>query len=138
MANPERGQVALTVGDRTYTVVLDMNALCELEELLSTDARSVTAGEAILQAARGSFRHTRALIWAALRRFHPDVSVTDAGALIEAMGGPDQCLETIGKLRKASEPEGDGRPRKARQSKAGARTSSTLNGSGSVKTTSGG
>lgn len=115
MANPERGEVALTVGDRSFTLVLDLNAICELEDFLSTPDRPVTIGQVFLMAARESYRHIRALVWASLRRHHSDMSITDAGDLIEAAGGVTKFFETLGKLRKATQQEGDSRPRKARQ-----------------------
>jgi hypothetical protein len=125
MANPERGEVALTVGDRTYTLVLDFNAQCELEELLSTPEQRMTLGRAFLLAASYSMTHIRAMVWASLRRHHSDMTVTDVGNLIESAGGVEKLLETLGKLRKASQPEGEARPHKARQTKAGARITST-------------
>ena len=127
MANPERGEVALIVGDRTYTLVIDVNAVCELEELLSTPDQPVTSGQVFLLAAQRSVRHIRALVWASLRRHHPEMELSHTGQLIEDAGGVDEFLETLGKLRKASQPEGEHRPRKARQqkaNKAGARTTS--------------
>ncbi len=131
MANPERGEVALLVGDRTYKLVIDVNAICELEELLSTPDQPVTSGQVFLLAAQRSVRHIRALVWASLRRHHPEMELSHTGQLIEDAGGVDEFLETLGKLRKASQPEGDNRPRKARQqtTRAGARTTSTLDAS---------
>ena len=128
MANPERGEVALTVKDRTYTLVLDLNALCELEDLLSKPDQTVTFGQVFLLASQYSGRHCRAIAWAALRRYHPETSLADAADVIEAAGGIDQFFETISKLKKATEPEGgSGRPPRARrQTRAGARTTSTL------------
>jgi len=139
MANPERGEVALTVGDRTYRLVLDLNALCELEDLLSTPDQAVTFGQVFLHASQYSGRHCRAIAWAALRRYHPDLSLADAADVIQAAGGIDEFFQTIAKLKKATEVEGDkGRPRKARQAAGtGGRTSSTPNGSASAKTSSG-
>lgn len=127
MANPERGEVALIVGDRTYTLVIDVNAVCELEELLSTPDQPVTSGQVFLLAAQRSVRHIRALVWASLRRHHPEMELSHTGQLIEDAGGVDEFLETLGKLRKVTQPEGENRPRKARQpkaNKAGARTTS--------------
>jgi hypothetical protein len=138
MANPERGQVALTVEDRTYTLILDMNALCELEELLSTPSQAVTAAQAFVAAANLSYRHVRALVWAALRRHHPDLTLSAVGDLIEAAGGPEQLFETLKRVREASDPDPVARPRKARRSKAGGPTTSTPGGSESTAKRSGG
>lgn len=140
MANPERGQVALTVGDRTYTLVTDMDAICQVEALMSAaEGRVVPYVEVVLGAAQHSQRHVRAIVWGALRQHHEDITLEQAGGLIVQAGGSEKLLETLRKLRKASEAEGDGRPRKARQGgPTGARISNMPNGSASAKTSSGG
>ena len=66
------------------------------------------------------------------------MELTHAARLIEDAGGVEKFFETLGKLRKNSQPEGDGNPRKARQKRGtGARTSSIQGGSASAKTNSG-
>lgn len=128
MANPERGELALTVGDRTYTLVTDYDAICQIEKLMSDEeGRIVNMAEVYVGAAHMSYRHLRAIIWGALRQFHPDMTSQQAGDLIMKLGGPEKFLAVVRKLRQASEPEGKGRPRQARQTKrkAGARTTST-------------
>lgn len=138
MANPERGEVAFTVGDRVYTLVLDMNAICELEELLSTPTHPVTSAQVFVLAANYSYRHIRALVWAALRRHHKDVTLEAVGDLIEQSGGPEGFFATLKKLRGVTSPESTGRPPQARQPKrAGARTTSTRGASASAATSSG-
>lgn len=140
MANNERGELALTVGDRELTLVLDMDAICQIESRMSAEeGRTVPFGECLIGAASNSYRHVRAVLWGALRHHHPNVTVNDAGDLLVEIGGPEAFFATLAKLRKASEPEGDRRPRRARQGRrTGARTSSTPNGSASVRASSGG
>lgn len=75
MANPVKGEVAFEVEGQTYKLVLDFNALCEVEEVLGAGGMDLARPKAI-----------RAIFWAALLRHHPDVTVQDAGDLIGALG----------------------------------------------------
>jgi hypothetical protein len=141
MANPQRGEVPLMVGDRAFTLVLDFDALCHLEDVLSANGQVVTAQEAIYHAMRSSLKYTRALLWAGLRRHHRDVSLIDAGELISDLGGVEKFYEVILALNQSTKPDQEdvsGRPRAARQGSTGGPTTSTGGGSGSRKTRSGG
>ena len=141
MANPERGEVALPIGDRVYTLVTDMAARCQVEALFQTDDKPFAYAKVALFAASYSETHIRAIVWGALRRYHPEITLVQAGELIDKAGGSEKLLATIAKLQKLSELEGKKkRPQIARQSKrkAGARTTSTRDASASAPTTSGG
>lgn len=118
MANPQRGDVALTVGDRAFTLVLDFDAMCQLETLLSTPDRLVTAGEALLNALRLSHVHSRALLYAATRRNHKELSLVQCGDLIEEIGGVEKFLVTVLAIKDTAEPDKEDqtdRPQDARQ-----------------------
>jgi hypothetical protein len=141
MANQERGEVTLKVGDREYVLVFDFEAYCQAEELCSTGGEIVPIGRIFVAAASGSYRHLRALMYGVTRSHHHSLSLKDVGQIIVDAGGPEELLSTIKKLRKVSEPEGKGRPPRARQQKsrtAGARTTSTRDASASRPATSGG
>lgn len=141
MANPERGEIALTIGDRVYTLVTDFNARCEVEALFQTDDKPFGYEKVALFAASYSSTHLRAIVWGALRRYHPEITLVQAGELILEAGGAEALMKTITKVQKASSVEGKKtRPPQARQPKstAGARTSSMRDGSGSAPKTSGG
>lgn len=88
MSNRERGTVTVEIDERSYTLVMDFNALCELEEVLSTPGKERTIPEIIVQIQKGGVRFTRAFIWAALREHHPEVTIKEAGALVTKAGGP--------------------------------------------------
>lgn len=138
MANPERGEVALKVGDRTYVLVLDMDAICMAEEAMSRPGELVTIGQIFIAAAHKSQRHLRSLVWAALQRHHPQMDLKQAGDLVVELGGADEFFKTLKRLRGLTEPEETTRPRQARQSKkAGARITSTRGASASASAPSG-
>lgn len=75
MANPVKGEVAFDVEGRAYKLVLDFNALCEVEEVLGAGGMDLARPKAI-----------RAIFWASMLRFQPDVTVQEAGDLIGLMG----------------------------------------------------
>lgn len=110
MANRERGEFALAVGDQRYTLRLTTNACAELEDF--TEGRTI---EQILFGVlkRHSIKDMRLLLWAALRDRHPDVATTDPGAvtaigaLVDKAGGfrgmSDQ-LKAFAELNQNPEP----------------------------------
>lgn len=143
-ANPEKGEVALTVGDRSYIYVLDMNALCIAEKAMSKDEeRLVTSQEIVLSSVMGSNRHTRFMLWAALQRHHPEVTLEDATDILGKIGGTQTLVQLLKDLRKSVEPDPEDvpkGPRRARQKKTdgtGVPATSSPDASVSTATSSG-
>ncbi len=143
-ANPEEGEVALTVGDRTYIYLADMRALCIAEKAMSRDEeRLVISQEIVLSAIMGSNRHAHYLLWAALQRHHPDVTLDDAMAILAKIGGSTTLVQLLQDLRKSMEPDAEDapkRPRAARQKKTdgtGVPATSSPDASVSTATSSG-
>lgn len=87
MANPQRGEVAFEIDGTTYTLALGFNAMCEVEEMVSTPARRVTFKHVAEGIVDGDVRYLRAFVWGALRRHHPEVGVKEVDALVDAAGG---------------------------------------------------
>lgn len=84
MANREKGEVSLAVGDVVYTLRLSINALCEME-----DAFGKPVGEIVklLQAEDGvRISHLRAVVRAALSEHHPGLSPTEVGSIMSDAG----------------------------------------------------
>src|SRR5690606_4502101 len=116
MANPFRGGVPLTVGDKTYTLSFSVNAICELEDHFG--------GKPVAQIADGlddpknvRMSTVRALVWAGLRDHHEEVSLKDAGLLASEAGVP-ACMEAVGRACQLAFPEQEAgdkpRPQKAK------------------------
>jgi hypothetical protein len=101
MANRERGEVAIEIDGQTYTLRLDLNALAEFEAALSTPIQQVTFQEGLQRVERGQLIAVRAILWAGLRRYHPKLSLMEAGDLIVKLGGM-QNLDTVLKEAVAS------------------------------------
>jgi len=136
MANRERGEVDLTIDGKAYTMVLTTNALCELEDVMSTTLRPVTYADVLMASKKGSTRAMRAVFWASLREHHRTVTLEDAGRLMDAADGTVSFAEKLAALAFAAMPAdddvkalglkaGSDRPPKGRRRRAGTGTRST-------------
>lgn len=134
MANLEKGEVDIDLGGRTYTLVLNVNAMCELETLMSSPLRRVTFQDVLIGVKNQSVVSMRALLWASLRQYHKDVTVEGAGALMDGDGGLGSFSKKFADLVFAATPAKSDletlgvkpNPRKAqRKRRAGTGTSST-------------
>lgn len=85
MANPERGEVAVTLDGRPFTIKYGLGALAAMQEQILQETEQLYAPDAILaEATRGRVRFMRAVIWAGLQKFHAGLSLTDVEDLIDA------------------------------------------------------
>lgn len=77
----KRATVDLVAGDKTYTLSLSMNALAELEAMLSQSTTEILA-----KLKAPSVVLCRAVLWAALRDHHRAISIAEAGELLGQVG----------------------------------------------------
>lgn len=105
MSNTERGTYDLTIGEKTYKLRLSTNACCELEALFSTPQREVGFIEVLAKVQRSSMRSIRGLMWACLRDFHPELSLTDVGKLIDDAGGAVAISLQLQMLMNSAQPD---------------------------------
>ncbi|WP_426041503.1 hypothetical protein [Brevundimonas sp. TWP2-3-4b1] len=103
MANREKGQVAFDVEGRTYLLVFNVNALCEVEYLLNLSTDRILAALMVSP----PLHVVRALLWGGLRQHHPEVDLKIAGDLIESAGGSGPALEKIGEALMSAFPEAE-------------------------------
>lgn len=87
MANRERGEVSVDIDGTSYTLCLDLNAMCTLEEYFSTPDREVTFQDVLKKVNGGNLRYMRAIFWAAFLKYQPDLKLEDVAALVQASGG---------------------------------------------------
>lgn len=78
MANPHRGEVALTAGGKVYTLTFDINAVCELEEALGKGVSEIVSDMSRVST-------VRAVLWAGLRHHHK-VTLEEAGDIMHTAG----------------------------------------------------
>lgn len=78
MANNIKGEVALQHEGKTYTMVLDFNALAEFEDATGRNAAEVLASPETM-----GISLARSLFWAGLQRHHPGLTLTEAGDIMQ-------------------------------------------------------
>jgi hypothetical protein len=83
MANAARGETTLEIGERTLTLVLTTNSICEVESLLKTRIGEIIK---VFESGSPSFEFIRALFWGSLRKHHRGFSIEKAGELIDEAG----------------------------------------------------
>jgi len=114
MGNPQRGHVDLRAGDESYRLCFSINAICELEEETGKTINQISESLNDPQTMRMSL--ARAVFWGATRDAHPELTVTDAGAVIDEVGFHG-AMEAIGQAFMLAFPQTEasdsGRPRKA-------------------------
>lgn len=104
MANKHRGEVAFDLEGKTYTLRLSTNALCELENVLGCGINEIGSKLANPETLRLST--VRAVIWAALRDHHREVTLADAGVMVDALK-LSGAVELIGKTLSAAFPDAE-------------------------------
>ena len=83
MSNPHRGEASFEVEGKAYRVRFSWNAAAEYE-----DAAGRHLSDALFDIAREklSARSLRAMLWAGLQEHHQEVTLKEAGRLIDKMG----------------------------------------------------
>ncbi len=112
MANQNRGEVTLAVGDKNYKLAFSVNALCELEDALDMPVAKI--GELLNDSANLRMDTVRKVIWAALRDHHEEIDLKAAGKLATDI---PMVMNKIGEAFQLAFPSGgekDTRPQKAK------------------------
>lgn len=132
-ANPDKGELDLTIAGTTYTLVLKTLALITWQRHFAIDGVRPSI-ESLVQALQaGSIEHAAVLFWAALQKHHPQITLAAAMDLMDDMGGLPASQELITAFSLATpDPEdvreldqGAARPRRA-QPGIGVGSNSTL------------
>jgi hypothetical protein len=105
MANPERGEVAIIVNDKPYTLRLTTNAIAETEARTKKKFSELLADIDLI-----SFTAIRDLCWLLLRKHHKEQFKTlDAvGDWIDDAGGFVVLAQTISEAVALNRPESTG------------------------------
>jgi hypothetical protein len=129
MVNPLRGEVALDVEGTTYVLCLDINAIIEVENLLDIGIADVA--NLFNDPARIRAGNVRAMLWAALQRHHPDVTLAWAGKIVGRIG-MGLAIEKLGEALSVAFPqEGEQRRRPPETAGSGKASTSRSSRSGS-------
>lgn len=111
MARIVKGEVPFEVGEERYTLLLDFNALCDLED----DFPGLMDGSAEIKSPKA----IRRVFHAGLAAHHADVDERVAGAIIHELG-LERAADLVRQSFEASFPTAGGGEGKARPRKAGA------------------
>lgn len=113
--NPLRGEATLQAGENTYTLICDINALCEAEAELGMDIDELLGR----YSSGTSTRLVRGLIWATLQSKHP-CTIERAGEIITEAGFmPAKAALEKALLLAMPAPQEDKSPKKAMEGQAG-------------------
>lgn len=93
MANPHKGEARLEVGNVVYTLVFTVNTICTIEEKLGRGFLKIASELQDLE--NISYTVVRAMLWAALREKHKEISLEAAGYMIIDGGGLGPVLEKV-------------------------------------------
>lgn len=86
MATPGQASVFTVESEgKTYTLRLDINALCLLEDSASANEGSRITTQAFFERIEGDMRALRLVVWAALQRHHKDATLDVAGDVATAV-----------------------------------------------------
>ena len=135
MANPHKGEFALNVGDRTFTLFLGTNASAELESM--SQGRTLDQVRLSIKLRR-SVADIRLFLWAALRKHHSDIAVDGqeglrrVGDMLDEWCADDAVVAAIqaliglnsdpGQQEATQRKSGKGNPQKARVGTGGRST----------------
>lgn len=113
MANRNRGEIGFEALAAQWTLKLGTNAMCEIED--ATGKAFTEVGEIMADTKRVTIKLMRVIFWGALRDHHADISIKDAGAIIDDIG-MQEAGRLIGEAFQAASPDQNGgaaRPPKA-------------------------
>lgn len=86
MANREKGEASVEINGVSYTLALNINAMCEVETMLSIGGKDVRFLDVFHRACAGHLVSLRAVFWGALRQHHGQVTLRAAGDLLNEFG----------------------------------------------------
>jgi hypothetical protein len=104
-ANPEKGEFGIVIEGVSYVLVTTFNGLIDLQNHFAKDGSMPSIESILLRAQRGELEAVRAVFWSTLRRHHPQLTVEQAGDLIQAAGGAGAVDAMLANAGAASAPD---------------------------------
>lgn len=102
MANTERGEVSFQADGRNWTMKIDTNAMCEIEEMTGHSIAEV--GQLLSNPKTASIKLMRAVFYGGLATRHEDLNINQAGRLIDILTLP-KAVEIIGEAFQIAFPQ---------------------------------
>jgi len=104
-ANPQQGETAIVIAGATYVVAMTFNSMIRLQQLYAVNGERPPVETIYRKAHDGDLEAYRAIFWASLCRHHPEVTLEDAGGLIDAAGGIPALDEILDDAWRQSHPD---------------------------------
>lgn len=103
MANKVIGEVSFKLGDKDYTMCFNNDALVQLEDQLDRGIVAITTEmqKWSKEPERVRLKWIRAMLWAGLRKHHPNMTIEQAGELIDNSNGGDMMSVITDAMQKA-------------------------------------
>jgi hypothetical protein len=109
MGNPDKGEVALTVGDVTYTLTLKTAGLSALQKRLSPPGQIKSIVDVLIEVEsaiqKQSVEHVVVFLWAALRKHHASITEQQTVELIDDLGGLAGLGVKLAELQSVTQPD---------------------------------
>lgn len=120
--NPNKGEIELQAGDKSYVLRYSIDAICSIEERTGKNFLRVVAE--MNNSATMTVTMMREILHAGLAEHHPEVTLKEAGELLVAAGGVVGAMKKVNSAFEAAFPkaEASGTPRppsRAERQKAG-------------------
>jgi len=80
MANANRGEVTIKIGEKDYILRYSANSLCDLEDVVGLPVLQIT--DMLSDTKKLSMKLVRALLWAGLKEKQPEITLLQAGELV--------------------------------------------------------
>lgn len=119
MANPIVGELDVKDGDKTYRLVLDINAFIEAEVVLGKTTDKIVEE---LKSGATTMGTVRGVLYGALQEHHPGITLIETGKIMGRVG-----IDVIGDALNAAFPDApkggsENPPKRARRSGTGKRS----------------
>jgi hypothetical protein len=95
-----KGEVSVEADGKRYTLVYSVNAICKMEDELGDAVKSIGS----LAVGGKKFSTVRTVFWCGLLDNHPDLTIQDAGRIIDAIGF-DKADAVVGEAFSLAFPE---------------------------------
>lgn len=134
MANREKGESSVRIGEKTYRLVLNFHAWALTQDALTTGNRVPSIEQIMTRMGKGHFLTAIAVFWAGLQKHHPEIETLDKATelMVASEGAASRAIIealdlSTADVKDAKELEGNANPQTAQ---ASAKAKRTVGGTG--------
>ncbi len=105
MTNIIKGKFDFVAAGKTYSLQFTANGMCELEAAANCSTMAFLKRMEANAENDLSFIDVRLLFWAGLQEHHPELTVKDAGRIVQDMGGLAEAMTLAGQAVQSGMPQ---------------------------------